>query len=104
MKMRLTMALALMTLTSTASMAGGASDHLGESNGCPLLMTEKECAEHTTTLARLAPGIKRDTYLLTHNQLLRDREKACACSRSMEFKIRSAESRRHYGKQAVLRF
>lgn len=104
MKMRLTMALALMTLTSTASMAGGASDRLVDGNGCPLLMTEKECAVHTTTLARLPPGGARDTYLLAHNQLLREREKACPCSRNMDSEIRSAEIRHHFGRQAVLRF
>ncbi len=104
MKMQLTMALALMTLASAASMAQGTPDLIGEENGCHLLMTEKECTTHTTSLARLPIGKEREAYLAAHNQLLREREKACACNRNVDAEILAAEDRYRPGKQAMLRF
>lgn len=104
MKMRLTMALGLMAiasmaLTSKASMAGDTSGYTGGGQGCHPLMTARECAEHTRTLARLAPGGERDNYLLDHDRLIRDREIACSCSRNV-----SGETRHRIHKQAALRF
>jgi len=103
MKMQLAMTFALMTLASMASVANDTLDRLGDGNGCHLLMTEKECVDHIATLERLPAGAEREAYLLAHNQLLREREKACACSRNIDMEIRASEVRYRSGKQALLR-
>jgi hypothetical protein len=107
MKTRLTMGLeitglAMMALACSASMAGDAQRLMGGENGCHLFMTDRECADHIAALARLSPGDERNAYLLAHRQLLREREKACACSRNIDSE-RAAEARRS-GSQAMLRF
>lgn len=104
MKMQLTMAIALMTLASTSSMADDTHVLIGADKDCHLLMTEKECVDHTTKLARLPPGGERDAYLLAHDQLLREREKACPCNRNIDSESRVAEVRYRPGRQAMLRF
>ncbi len=102
MKMPPTLVVVLMTLASTAGMAGGKLDMLGEIDGCHLLMTQKECAAHTRALAQLPLGAQRDAFLLAHRQLMREREKACSCSHDAEFRMTS--SGYQPGKQALLRF
>lgn len=102
------MGLAMLALASSASVAGETQIRDTQilkdvGNGCHLLMTDKECADHTKTLARLSPGGERDAYLLVHRQLLREREKACACSRNLELEFRAAEIQRP-GRQAMLQF
>lgn len=107
MNTQLALILGLMLMTATAS-ASEMLPRLGEVNGCHLLMTQKECGEYTATLAGLAPGEARDAYVLAHNQLMREREKACSCNSLMvesESELRSLASRRYQpGRQALLRF
>lgn len=62
-------------------------------NDCPPLMTERECTDYANTLERLQPGVERETFLLTHARLMREREKACSCARHLETLARATPSR-----------
>ena len=60
---------------------------------CPPLMTERECTDYANTLGRLQPGVERETFLLAHARLMREREKACSCARHLETLARAIPAR-----------
>jgi len=57
---------------------------------CPALMTEKECADHAHALSRLSRGGAREAYLVAHAEMMREREKACACANYQISGVRTA--------------
>jgi hypothetical protein len=48
-----------------------------------MLLTQRECTQHKTTLAQLDPGPTRERYLTEMDAMLRDREAACSCNRKI---------------------
>jgi|GEM_PF-6835786 len=50
---------------------------------CPGLMTEQECGQHQSTVAKLGPGPALESYLAELEVTLRDREAACSCNRKL---------------------
>jgi hypothetical protein len=104
MKMRLKAVLATWALASVTGMAWAEPGNFGEPGGCHPLMTERECADHVATLARLPPGDQREAYARAHQELLLERETACACNRDVAAEMRAATARMGQGKQALLRF
>ena len=79
---------ALFSLIAASQAASGTyttlpAASLPESAPCNMLMTQRECTQHKTTLAQLTPGPKRDRYLAELDAMLRDREAACSCNRKI---------------------
>ncbi len=70
-----------------------------DSAPCSMLMTQRECTQHKTTLAQLDPGPTRDHYLAELDAMLRDREAACSCNRKI-----MNETIYPAGQQALLQF
>lgn len=100
MKPQSAMMFLAVVLTSTASLAQGKLDRLGDTApSCHLLMTEKECADFSNTLALLPPGKELEAFLTAHAETIREREKACACNQP-ESAARYFQGRR----QAMLRY
>lgn len=50
---------------------------------CPGLMTQQECGQHQSTVAKLGPGPALDSYLAEFEAKQRDREAACSCNRKL---------------------
>ena len=104
MKMRLKAVLVTWSLSSMAGMAWAERGDVGAPGTCHPLMTEKECADHAATLARLPPGDQRQAYARAHQEILLERVAACACNRDVAAEMRAAAARMRQGKQALLRF
>lgn len=102
MNPRLILTMAAIALASTTALAAEKLDRIGETKGCHLLMTQKECEAHIGALSRLAPGAERDAFLLAHHQLMREREKACSCNHDAE--ILMTYTGYLPGKQALMKF
>jgi hypothetical protein len=79
---------ALFSMIATSQAASGASAtmpaaSLSDSAPCSMLLTQRECTQHKTTLAQLDPGPTRERYLAELDAMLRDREAACSCNRKI---------------------
>jgi hypothetical protein len=104
MRMRLMTALAVTALASITSLVQAEEVAGGGDANCHALMTKKECVAHAATLTLLPPGAERDGYILAHEQMLRDREASCACSRNIKEETPSAKARIVARKPALPRF
>jgi hypothetical protein len=103
MNLRLNALLLISALVPGVAGAGDAQALSGDSV-CPPLMTERECTAFINTLASLPAGGERDMFLLAHDRLMREREKACSCGRLQEAGVRASSARHRADAQARIRY
>lgn len=58
---------------------GAAAAEVKPVRACQGLMTEKECDDHLTMLATLAPGEALDRYMREYTRVQQERRLACNC-------------------------